>query len=140
METVRSLYNLSHENIEACKKLIAYCEHKKSIVYNAYLLAAQMIETKFIRNPFIIIKKFNTSKNELEELIKQNPKEIELRYIRYTIQVNTPAFVGYNKSIKEDRQFLNQFIKTTSDKALRSHILFYLKNTNDLKDDEKIFL
>lgn len=136
LKTLRELYKRAHLESEICNDLIKRtqsCDEAVTIGYNA---AAKMVSSKFLINPFKIIKVFNDGKEQLETLIQQNLKNIELRYLRYTIQVNTPAFVGYNKNKKEDRELIFRFLQSCNDNDLKNHILFYLKDTNDLLPEE----
>ncbi|MFN3343291.1 MAG: hypothetical protein ACK40M_11380 [Flavobacteriales bacterium] len=133
----RKLYNTAHEKKEDCELLLDLTKDAENHVTKAYWAAAKMVSCKYILNPFIIIKVFNEGKNSLEKLIKQHPEEPELYYLRYTIQVNTPAFVGYNKNKTEDRKTLINYLSSSKDIELREHILFYLINTNDISEEEK---
>lgn len=46
----------------------------------------------------------------LEEAIKKSPENIELLFLRLTIQLNLPAITGYKKNIQSDKDFvLNNF-------------------------------
>ena len=38
-------------------------------------------------------------KNHLKKCIKADNENIEIRYLRFTIQTNVPAFLGYSNSI-----------------------------------------
>lgn len=137
LSQLRELFNTAHINQEDCHELIHRASKEKGPIASAYFQAAKMVETKYFKNPFAILKQFNQAKKELEKLIKNNPTEIEIRYLRYTIQVNTPAFVGYNRSKNIDRALIHAFlISPDSDPALKEFILFYLTNTNDLKPGE----
>ncbi len=136
MDLIRKLYNVAHTDKTKCEELIEFCENSDNVLEKGYWAAAKMVSSKYLINPFIIIKVFNEGKNTLEKLILEFPNETELRYLRYTIQVNTPAFVGYNKNKQEDREIIFNFLNSNGDAKLKEHILFYLKNTNDLKEGE----
>lgn len=53
--------------------------------------------------------------------------------------MNTPTFVGYHKNKVEDRKKLLDFLNSDGEKKLKEQIIFYLKNTNDLKENEPGF-
>jgi hypothetical protein len=140
MKAVRELYNIAHREKDKCEALIKLCKESNTVETKGYLAAAKMVSSKYLVNPFVIIKVFNEGKTLLETLINENPESVELRYLRYTIQVNTPAFVGYNKNKKEDRAFIIQFMQTSTDADLKNHILYYLKDTDDvLPEEEALF-
>lgn len=132
MKELRNLYNVAHLNAKNCQALTAYASANPSIIANGYLAASQMIAAKFIFNPLTKIKLFTEGKNSLEEIISKNPREYELFYIRYTIQKNTPGFLGYHKNLKTDKLILINFMNESKDEDLKKHILYYLTNTNDV--------
>jgi hypothetical protein len=135
----RELYNTAHQNKVDCAELIRLTANSENVVMMAYHQGALMISTKYLLNPFQILKIFNPAKKMLEELASENFGNVEIHYVRYTIQMNTPAFVGYNKSKVSDRKILSEFLMKSEDELLVSHILFYLKNTNDLTGEERAF-
>lgn len=139
MDEIRALYNVAHLDSSKCEELLNRCAHAEDNIIRGYWAAARMVSSKYLINPFIIIKVFNEGKKILEKLIEDYPQEPELRYLRYTIQVNTPAFVGYHKNKIEDRKKIIEFLNSAGDKKLKEHILFYLKNTNDIKENESGF-
>ncbi len=136
---VRELYNTAHQNKVDCAELIRLTGDSEVPVVKAYHQGAKMISTKYLLNPFQILKIFNPAKKTLEELVSENFGTAEIHYVRYTIQVNTPAFVGYNKSKELDRKVIMEFLKQTDDQELLGHILLYLTNTNDLTKEERAF-
>jgi hypothetical protein len=133
MQKIRSLYNEAHLIQSICLELIELTKGTKEPVVEGYHAASLMVATKYLKNPFKIITEFNRAKNLLEEIISENFAEVELRYLRYSIQKNTPKFVGYYKNIEEDRLMIVQFVNESNENALRSHILLYLQGTQDME-------
>ncbi len=39
---------------------------------------------------------------------KKEPENIEIRFIRLSVQKYAPSFLGYNKNIKEDLSFIQK--------------------------------
>jgi tRNA A37 methylthiotransferase MiaB len=69
------------------------------------------------------------------------PNNIEIRFLRYSIQSNTPAFLGYSKNLKEDRKvmvsaFFNKAM-LNNNKKLLSEIYQFLVEENSLTQSEK---
>lgn len=127
----RSLFNTAHVKKEDCNMLIELTNNSGNIVIQGYNASAMMVSSKYLINPFKISKIFNEGKELLEDLISENFDDVELRYLRYTIQLNTPKFVGYNKNIDEDRAIIIRYIKSNPSSELTNHTMIYLKNTND---------
>ncbi len=58
------------------------------------------------------------------------PDNIEIRFIRLSVQKNAPSFLGYNKNIKEDQLFIEN-----NRREIRSPVL--LKNIDKLLKHSK---
>lgn len=93
-----------------------------------YVTSIRMKQAKYKFFPWDKLSVFNKEKSRLEELIRYNPKNIHLRYLRLVIQENTPKILNYNSNIKQDKSFIKEFL-TIDDKTdyLDKYIL---KNTS----------
>lgn len=78
----------------------------QSIDAQAYVLALEMKAAEYTILPWKKLNIFNSKKDELNTLIKDNPDNIHLRYIRLFLQENTPKILGYTDNIEEDKSFL----------------------------------
>jgi phytoene synthase len=85
----------------------------ESRVLEAYKAVDRMLEAKFTLNPLNKIKFFIEGKNQLENLIKANPNNAEMRFIRISTQIELPFFLSYKDNIVEDKVFLNNYLKNT---------------------------
>lgn len=105
----------------------------------AYYAAGEMASAQFMFSPVSKINAFNSGKKKLEAAITKDPENIEIRYIRYTIQANAPGFLGYTKNVKTDREYIIKNLKgvKTSDVELFSHICAYFLTREKLTDAEK---
>ncbi len=86
-------------------------------------------------NPFKKWSCFLKGKKSMELLVKTNPKNIELRFLRLTIQENIPEFLGYCDNKIEDRQFIKEHLNEIADKDLQVRIVNYLTNNSLSKID-----
>jgi hypothetical protein len=48
----------------------------------------------------------------LSEAIKKEPKNLEIRFMRYICQEKTPSFLGYKENLEEDKKFILSEYKT----------------------------
>ena len=70
---------------------------------------------------------FTKGKKQLESIIKKYPDNIELHFLRLTIQDNLPSFLGYDDNISEDKNFIKTKIKEVkNDPDLVERITAYL--------------
>ena len=78
-------------------------------------------------NPYKKYESFTKGKKELESIIKKYPNNIELHFLRLTIQDNLPSFLGYNDNISEDEKFIKEKVKEIKkDPDLVQRIAAYL--------------
>ncbi|MDQ1151562.1 hypothetical protein [Sphingobacterium zeae] len=123
------------------------CEHNlkvlkegaKSPTDKVYLAAYQILLAKHIGNPFKKVGQFKEGKNYLEEVIKENPNHIEARFIRWSVQVHAPSFLGYNNNILEDKNFLVKNLYKLPNEEAKSIIYNYLKGANPYLKGGQVF-
>ncbi|MCC6369998.1 MAG: hypothetical protein IT236_03215 [Bacteroidia bacterium] len=127
----RDLFNVAHLSNNECERLLELTNNCDDAVLKSYHAAGLMISSKYLFNPVKVISVFNKGKALLEDLVSENFEAPEIRFIRYTIQLNTPRFVGYFKNIEADRKLLNKFLKSNQQPELSAHMMIFLKNTND---------
>ncbi|HUZ60479.1 MAG TPA: hypothetical protein VMU83_17040 [Hanamia sp.] len=135
---VRSLYQKSMTSEDACKKLIQILEsYKKDPLYLGYSGCATMLMAKHAFNPFSKFSYFKKGKRMLEEAIKADEKNFELRFLRFTAQTNMPSFLGYNGNITKDKTFILDSFSQIKDVKLEEYVLPSLRESKDLTQSEK---
>jgi hypothetical protein len=78
----------------------------------------------------------NEGTSILDAAIKELPRSTELIFLRLTIQLNLPSFLGYNDNIKDDKRFvLANYAKTPPD--LKKKIYDYVTKSEDFSEKEK---
>ncbi|RZL34767.1 MAG: hypothetical protein EOO96_08695 [Pedobacter sp.] len=129
VSALRKLYYEAAENKTAVKKLsalLAKVNDNSDAILIGYRGATEMMEAKYAFNPVTKLSRFNKGKNYLEKAIKKEPKQVELRFIRFSIQTNLPSFLGYNDHIKIDKDALINSVVKIEDKQLKNNIIDYL--------------
>lgn len=132
LSTLRSLYNEASIDKTKAKKLLEIAEKNSSIsfVYFGYKGAAKIILAKHAFNPYTKWNLFNEGKDILESAIASDPNSLELKYLRFTIQMNVPSFLGYKNNINSDKEFLKEHNNGNKDKELQKLIKNYLLSIN----------
>lgn len=119
LEYIRSNYSKAVEDKTLCKRLIEQLSNKAADpTYLAYLGAFQAIWANHTINPLSQLNTFNTGKGNIEKAIRQEPENVELRFIRFSIQKQCPAFLGYKDNLSEDRNFIRNHIQKVNSGAL----------------------
>lgn len=137
--TLRKLYYEAAENKTAVKKLsvlLTKVNDNSDAILIGYKGATEMMEAKYAFNPVTKLSRFNKGKNYLEKAIKKDQKNIELRFIRFSIQTNLPSFLGYNDHLKIDKEALINAVVKIDDKQLKNNIIDYLIVSKQCSQEE----
>lgn len=106
-ERVRTNYAKAAADKEICKTMIEELSAgNQSALCMAYLGAFKTIWAKHIFNPVAKLSTFNAGKNYLEQAVRKDPDNIEIRFIRLSVQKNCPSFLGYSHHIADDSRFI----------------------------------
>jgi len=107
IDHLRINYLKAPEDKVLCSEMIDILNaRQKSPVELAYLGAFQAISAKHEPNPFSKLASFREGKKNIERAIIKQPDNVEIRFIRLSIQKNAPGILGYKSDISEDETFL----------------------------------
>ncbi|KEQ28486.1 hypothetical protein N180_02300 [Pedobacter antarcticus 4BY] len=140
---LRDLYAQSASSKKSADQLLNLlkgADKNSAAIYIGYKGAAEMMQAKYGFNPFSKYKSFKRGKLLLEEAVKKDDKDIEVRFLRFTIQTNLPQFLGYDKQVKQDKKFLLTHLNTVRDNKLKQNIVAYLTTSRHCSEQEKMSL
>ena len=129
VENIRMLFHKAQTSEKACLELIDRLEpynESNNVLFMGYRASAVMLMAKHVFNPFSKLSNFKKGKEILERAIKSDLDNIELRFLRYTIQTNVPFFLNYNQYKEIDRLFLVNSLINLHDQKLKRIITSYL--------------
>ena len=130
IKEVRRMFDRSTKSERECKKLIQTLEPysvKTNPLYYGYKAGAIMLMAKHVINPFSKLSHFKKGRGMLENAINNDKNNVELRFLRYTIQTNVPSFLSYNQNIRQDKEFIHNSMAALEVNELRQIIKNYLK-------------
>ncbi|MCE7041581.1 hypothetical protein [Dyadobacter sp. CY312] len=122
----------SEANID--RELSRLNTEKSTSLVNAFKGALQMKKAGFVKGAGNKVKMFKNGALLLEEEIKSNPKNVEYRFIRLSIQENAPKILKYNKNLNEDKKLIIEGFKKL-DPELQKVIKNYAEGSDFLKID-----
>ncbi len=136
---LRVAYQQASSSEERALALLAELEKDKSknSTLEGYRGAVTMMLAKFQLNPISKLSYFNNGKTILEAAIAKDPDNIELVFIRHTVQCNAPSFLQYNNKLSSDKQQLLVELKYVKDADLKNRILQFLKSSPYLTHAER---
>jgi len=127
IQKIRSLLVDAAESKKANKELkalLAACEN--NALMNGYRGASVMIEAKHMFNPLSRWNKFKQGKALVENAIKNDASNYELRYLRFAIQTHIPPVLGYSANIQADKKLLIDRFASVKDADLKKRVLNFL--------------
>ena len=116
---------------EKLEKFIEYTTKSECDLAIPYLASAIMQSAEYAFWPTKKLKNFNEGKEILESFIQKSPDNIEARYIRIFVQSEIPKFLGYNKEIETDIEFVKQKIDNSVLPEKYKNLI--LKNISEIK-------
>lgn len=130
LDVVRANYNKLVSDKELCEKIIAELTETKdnSATHMAYLGGVQTIWANHVFSPISKLNTFKEGKKNIEQAIKKEPDNVELRFIRLSVQKNAPSFLGYKSNINEDTEFIKKNRNQISSDILLKNIGTLLKD------------
>lgn len=122
----KALYSESLDKIETALEVIE--KEKVDADANAYQGGLLMKKSGFMKTAAKKIEVFKAGHQLLEKAIKEDPQNVEYRFIRLTIQENAPKILKYNKQIAEDKALIIKGYRKMS-KAIRAYVLDYAQQS-----------
>lgn len=133
LHQIRVLYHLAVESKEGAlqlNRLMLQVDTSALPVLVCYKGANEIIQAKYSVNPITKLDKFNKGKALIQKAFNRDTLSLEIRFIRYSIQSNLPAFLGYRNELDKDKQFLLNNTKASNDPELQAIIFKYLELIN----------
>ena len=128
LENLRVNYQNAVMDKQVCKNMINELgKNHDNSVQLAYYGGFQTIWANHVFNPFEKLGTFNRGKKNIEKAVKLSPNNIEIIFIRYSIQKNCPGFLGYRSNLKEDYNFLNKNLSTIISPDLKKMVESIIK-------------
>lgn len=137
---LRALYFRSATDKAAADKLLALVsatKEKALPVLICYKGVAELMQAKYGMNPVAKLRRFKTGKMWIEKALKEDPDHGEMRFLRFSIQTNLPAFLGYNEQIDVDKKFLLSKVNDFKDLDLKQRTLKYLSASKYCSTEEQ---
>ena len=79
-----------------------------SALLQAYAGAIEAAAAECVKGAFTKLEYFSRGKKNLEAAIEQEPKNPELRFLRFATQVNAPNFLEYDNTREDKEMILEQ--------------------------------
>lgn len=135
---IRKLYPKASETEKSAKEFASKFENFTSTdkVLIAYKGASITVVAKFQKKAGDKIRKFKEGAKFIEQSILNDPNNIEIRFIRLSVQENVPGIVKYKMNIKEDKTFLLTHYNEQSS-SLKEYLKDFILQSKSFSAQEK---
>lgn len=139
LNEVRKKYPLAQDNKEIAQELIDQFEQEESSnpTLNAYKGAVLTLMADFEKKKIEKLRLFKEGKKLLDDAIKTNVANIEMRMIRLGVQENAPKILGYHKEMNEDKEFILRNYQATNSKAEKDVVKKFALQSSSFSEEEK---
>jgi hypothetical protein len=91
-------------------------------------------------NPFAAIKLLKKANLTMKKAVYSLPENIEIRFIRFAVQKNIPAFLRLSPNLIEDKKFIidhvADFDASELDKKIRDYIIWFMTEQGGFEKKE----
>ncbi|HRQ85167.1 MAG TPA: lycopene cyclase domain-containing protein [Flavobacteriales bacterium] len=109
LELLRHNYPLAAHDRGRCRAMIDRLEElPPNPITSGYLGAYEALWAQHALNPITKLSSFRRGTQRIDKAIAIDRDNVELRFLRLSIQRNCPAFLGYDRQQAEDEQILRQ--------------------------------
>jgi hypothetical protein len=123
-------------------KSVKRIESGKPIILG-FKAMSELVLCKHVYSPISKLSHFHKGKDLLEKAIAIDPENAELRFYRYCTQLNVPGILNYSSNLKDDKQFLFEFIESQTKNPKKDLDLygrikkFLLTNKHATEEDKR---
>ncbi|PHR44589.1 MAG: hypothetical protein COA32_14430 [Fluviicola sp.] len=126
----------NEENARAFYDLVKSEKYSDEVLYTAYNGASEVILSKYIDGSMEKLKYFKQGAKKIDKAVDQDEMNIEVRFVRLVIQMNTPEFLNYNENIDEDKEYLLNHYSNCSN-SIKKMISEYVSMSDSFSTEEK---
>ena len=127
-----ALTNNNHVNTfeSACKS-----HSQTDAVANAYYATALALRARASISPTTKLSLANQAETHLNAAATSQPQNLEIRFLRYSFEYGTPAFVNMKKNMQVDKPLAIKFAKSQS--PIKDIAVKFFQKCTDLSETEK---
>jgi hypothetical protein len=138
-EEIRKLYpnaNSSEANASVFASKLKEVSEKDAAILLAYKGASIIMVSKFEKKLSNKISRLKEGAKWIEKAVASDPKNVEIRLVRLSIQENLPNIVHYKKNKTEDKNFIFLHYKEGTG-SLSTYIKNFILQSKSFSNEEK---
>ncbi len=124
LDDIRLLYKeatQSQDKAVALEQKLETINYESKPIFIAYKGAAIALNAQYEKGVRNKVKMFNVGKQYIEHAVANDSLSLEVRWVRLTIQENTPKILKYKSNLNQDKDFILKHFyreKSTTVKAM----------------------
>lgn len=134
----KEYYKVTSDSATCAKLYSKVCKDNSTdniiIGYKGAIMAAM---ANHIKNKQEKLKLFNSGKKFIDQSVITDNENVELRFLRFTIQSNCPKALGYNNQLDSDKKFILDNLDSIKNSSLKKKMGSFLLESNYLSTAEK---
>jgi hypothetical protein len=144
LSEIRHLYGTVADNTDKDALLATLAEQlpaETEPLRLAYRAVGEALKARHTWLPWEKLAYYKTAMQMFEQALAYQPAEIEVRFLRYTIQQNTPSLLGLGTDMEDDkRTILYNIVNSATDLYMKQSIANHLLKRERLTASEKAIL
>ncbi len=137
MAAIRTTYKEALNSSSKADKLVEQTASQKTTsgLYRAYYGTGLALQAKHSWNPATKISKAKNAATELNQAVNAASNNLEVRFLRFSYEVNVPTVVGITKHLATDKAFILANLNKSN--PIWSTIKSFLLSCSELSSAEK---
>jgi hypothetical protein len=108
LENARSYYKKASSDKKQAELLEKLCKNKENITLKSYYGVSQCILASHHWSPYEKLRLLNKGLEILNNAIKLDNKNIEIRILRLSVETKIPSIVSFKSHIEEDKEWIKK--------------------------------
>ena len=128
--------NDTEKELEKIKKIKNPCP-----VTLAYQAAMESLMAKSVWSPFTKLEHVKESQRIFDKAIASDPDNVEIRFLRFSVEWHIPKWLGYSKNMEKDKEFIVDNIHSLQVEYLPKEMLTFIQdflNNSEWYSDEEL--
>lgn len=137
---IRLLYKEAHnskQNVLALNKKLESVTKNDDKVLVAYKGSVIAMTAKYEKGSKLKTEVFKKGVSLVEFAVVEEPENIEIRFVRLSLQQNSPKILKYHKHLEEDKNFVLSNFHQIESLELKNYIKDYILHSNNFTEEEK---
>ena len=125
LEKVRRTFYAAVEDKSQAEKFLRQMKNEQGIspVHLAYYGSAQTLMGKHAWNPYQKLAHLKSGMQVLSAASRKAPDDLEIRFLRFSIEHYLPSFLGMSKHLDEDRKKIVSLVQRRQYGGLNNEVL-----------------